>query len=393
MGTFRRHALRAIDEITTRGKLPILVGGTHYYTQSLLFRDTLADTDAGNPELNDESNITLEDVEEKWPILKEPAAVMLEELKKVDPIMADRWHPNDRQKIQRSLMIYLQKGRKASDIYAEQRRAKETDSSGIDGLEAEPATRFPTLMFWTHAAADALSARLNHRVETMLEQGLMDEVDQLDRYAAAELGASRPIDETRGIWISIGYKEFKDFIKVQHDRDTSEATLSRLKVEAVEKTKIATRQYAKRQVRWIRIKLVNALAEAGAGDKLYLLDGSDISSFSTDVVEPAMTLTDQFLHGLQMPDPLTLSAAAAEQLTPKQDYDLAATPERWFRRHCDLCNVTCVTEPQWEQHSKSKTHRRRTSKQRQAGRPAINGAEDAPWRKYPGEYPFLPSDW
>ncbi|KAM0722420.1 hypothetical protein Q7P37_001861 [Cladosporium fusiforme] len=366
VGTFVKRALGVIDEIRSRGKLPILVGGTHYYTQSLLFRDRLAEDedDAHDGEKKAEAKAPADSLEERFPILKEPTATLLEKLQEIDPVMADRWHPNDRRKIQRSLEIYLQTGRKASDIYAEQRLANASASGDATGDDAESGMRFPTLLFWIHAESETLRIRLDKRVDKMLTQGLLDEVHQLHAYATAQSEEDKPVDESRGIWVSIGFKEFKTYITALQSGTTSEAELAALKAEAIERTKIATRQYAKRQIRWIRIKLLHALSSANASQSLYLLDGSDVSNFPTSVIQPAEELTEAFLAESPMPEPKSLSEAGAEQLTAKQDHDLAATPKKWIRQSCDLCGVTCVTENQWEQHSRSRAHRRLVSKKR-----------------------------
>lgn len=367
VGTFVKEALKVIKEIRSRGKLPILVGGTHYYTQSLLFPDRLSESsDALETEF-------ITDTKDQWPILQQPTEVLLEELKKVDPLMADRWHPNDRRKIQRSLEVYLQTGKKASEIYAEQRERK-SDANKSDGSEHDPLAevglRFPTLVFWVHADNEALRERLNERVDKMFEQGLLDEVKLLSAFAKGKAAEDAPVDETRGIWVSIGYKEFKAYARALEQLDVSEAQLAKLKLEALERTKIATRQYAKRQLRWIRIKLVNALAQAHKGDHLYFLNGSDVSSFEQDVVAPAFELADAFLSASPMPDPTSISDTAAEMLIPKRDYDLAAAPEKWSKEHCEACDVTCVTEEQWSMHLKSKGHRKAVSKMKRAQDPS-----------------------
>ncbi|KAK5057159.1 tRNA dimethylallyltransferase, mitochondrial, partial [Cryomyces antarcticus] len=81
----------------------------------------------------------------RWPVLEESTEKMLEKLHEVDPIMANRWHPNDRRKIQRSLEIYLETGKKASDIYEEQKpRRQVSPFSDQDfsnaSIEKEPST-------------------------------------------------------------------------------------------------------------------------------------------------------------------------------------------------------------------------------------------------------------
>ena len=364
VGTFVKKALSIIDEIRSRGRLPILVGGTHYYTQSLLFRDRLAEENE-----DDGAKPYIEDTSERWPVLGEPTDVLLEELKKVDPAMADRWHPNDRRKIRRSLEIYLQTGRKASEIYAEQRAAKKKSlfmHSEDDTALGQAAMRFPTLLFWIHADAEVLRERLDTRVDEMMENGLLGEVQTMRSFSHAEAVSGRLVDETRGIWVSIGYKEFKTYADALHAGDMIDNQVQGMKLEALERTKIATRQYAKRQLRWIRIKLLNELAQANAIHDFYLLDGTDISQIEEGVVMPALELAKQFLSATKMPDPTSLSAAAATMLAPKRDYDLSAAPEKWTKQHCEVCGITCVTQEQWNMHLKSKSHRKLTSKDKDA---------------------------
>jgi tRNA dimethylallyltransferase len=373
VGTFVKRALRVIEEIRSRGKLPILVGGTHYYTQSLLFRDRLAETEEdGNDseEKKDEDQGPLDNLEDTHPILKEPTEKLLEKLQEIDPVMAARWHPNDRRKIQRSIEIYLQTGRKASDIYAEQRLAS---AAGAESSSEESDLRFPTLLFWIHAETETLRTRLDNRVDKMLNRGLLDEVRQLHQYATEQCESGQPVDESRGIWVSIGFKEFKAYITALQTGTANETDLQVLKDEAIERTKIATRQYAKRQTRWIRLKLLHALQSQSSTSwedpsetaaRLYLLDGTSITEFEKNVLSTAGDVTQAFLCDSTMPDPIGLSAAAAEYLSAKKDLETTKTPQSWVIRECDLCGVTCATEKQWEAHARSRAHRRLVSKKR-----------------------------
>lgn len=359
VGTFVRNALKVIGEVHARGRLPILVGGTHYYTQSLLFRDCLAEQ-----EEEQSKHEFVGSTADQWPILQEPTETLLAELKRVDPVMAERWHPNDRRKIQRSLEIHLQTGRKASDIYSDQRQRRSSESRDTQPNEAA-GMRFPTLIFWVNAEQEALRQRLDSRVDKMLDSGLLQEVATLNNFAKSETAKGATPNQDRGIWVSIGHKEFKDY-SAALEEDVDEQGLDVLKLEALEKTKIATRQYSKRQLRWIRIKFVNALIEARLISQLYLLDGSDVAAYSDTVVNPALELTGKFLRAEDMPAPESLSSLAAELLAPKRNYDLGARPELWAKQHCTACNVTCVTPLQWQQHTRGKTHKKLASRQKLA---------------------------
>jgi tRNA dimethylallyltransferase len=372
VGTFVQHALRTIDDIRARGKLPILVGGTHYYTQALLFHDRLlgaaaaaaaaaADDGEQREQQQQRESVAADPSSDTWPILNAPTDVLLDELARVDPVMADRWHPHDRRKIQRSLEIYLQTGKRASDIYAEQRARKDAARAAQGGGEQGPQMRFPALLLWVHSEAAVLRERLDRRVEKMLAEGLLDEVVTLDTFARDRAAQGAPMDDGKGIWVSIGYREFRNYIRALHSDDAESHTLAKLKTTALQATQASTRQYAKHQVRWIRIKLVNELLQAKASDKLYLLDGSDVARFQETVVNAALQLTSQYLRADAMPAPSTLSSVAAAQLQPIRA-DLAAAPQDWVKQYCAVCDMTAVTPFQWQQHVASKSHKKRVSK-------------------------------
>ncbi|KAF2644031.1 tRNA isopentenyltransferase [Massarina eburnea CBS 473.64] len=357
VGKFVSKVLGVIDEIRSRGKLPILVGGTHYYTQSLLFKDSLSDNlpvEKGNSQ------------ETRFPILEESTEVILARLKEVDPVMADRWHPNERRKIQRSLEIYLKTGKPASKIYDEQRLKRELSPHSGDGEEGTTGLRFSTLVFWVHAAKDILYQRLDGRVDKMIEKGLLSEVETLSKFSASyETSTGKHLDQSRGIWVSIGYKEFLKY-RAALTSGTSEKELSQLKSVAINSTQAATRQYAKRQVRWIQIKLLNALINAGQQGNTFLVDGSDISKWDEKVAQPANDITKEFLASGTLPDPLELSTTAREMLVPRRDYDLAQRPDLWKKKVCDTCGCIAVTENDWNLHIKSRAHRRAVGARKKA---------------------------
>ncbi|KAF2710182.1 tRNA isopentenyltransferas-like protein [Pleomassaria siparia CBS 279.74] len=357
VGKFVTKALGIIDEIRSRGKLPILVGGTHYYTQALLFQDALAD----------EPGLDLNEESKSFPILEESTETILEKLREVDPVMADRWHPNDRRKIQRSLEMYLRTGKPASQIYHEQRSRRET-SSDVNGLEiatdGKPGftLRFPTLIFWVHASKkETLDPRLDNRIQKMLDRGLLAEVGTLSKFRAThEAQTGTTIDQGRGIWVSIGYKEFLDYQAALKDGTHTEAELENIRIAAIEKTQATTRQYARSQIRWIRIKLLNSLPAASPtqAPTIFLLDGSDLTLWETQVLQRAREISSIFLSGKPLPDPTTLSSAAAEMLIPKREYDLSQRPDLWQRRKCETCGTVSTTENDWKLHGASRAHRK-----------------------------------
>jgi tRNA dimethylallyltransferase len=361
--SFETNNVAQIDEVRSRGRLPILVGGTHYYTQSLLFQDALAD------------DVLLEGdgKKEQFPILDEPTEIILEKLREVDPVMAERWHPNERRKIQRSLEIYLRTGKPASQIYDAQRRRREGETVANDpnstAITDGTGLRFPTLMLWVHAQKDVLYPRLEERIIKMLDKGLLEEVEMLNKFRVSyEDRTGSTIDQSRGIWVSIGYKEFLTYQSARSDAQYTEADVEEHKQAGIEKAQAATRQYANRQLKWIRIKLLNALFGASQKGNTFLLDGSDISKWEEQVLQPARHITEQFLSGQTLPEPTELSPLASEMLKPKRDYDLGQRPDLWQKKVCETCGTVVVTENDWKLHVNSRAHRRAVgTKKKQAG--------------------------
>lgn len=343
---FKRAANKVISEIRSRGNLPIVVGGTHYYINSLLFENVLVGADKESQPRS------------SYPILEEPTDVILAKLREVDPAMAEKWHPNDRRKIQRSLEIYLRYGRTASEIYAEQKQDKTPTAEVDDGP-------WQNLMFWVHTDTAVLHERLNSRVDKMLDVGLMDEIRQMYSLVKEKEAQGEAPDLTRGIWQSIGFKEFQPYLRAADRDGESDPAVEKLRAAALEDMKVSTRQYAKSQTRWVRTKTVPLLRDRpGAMEKLFIIDSSDVSQWASSVAEPAASITRQFLQGEPTPDPASLSPAAARVI------DAAVAPrvlQTSVQNTCELCSVTTVTEESWQKHLRSRGHRRmRVSKTRRA---------------------------
>jgi tRNA dimethylallyltransferase len=209
----------------------------------------------------------------------------------------------------------------------------------------------------------------------MLQNGLLSEVASLSAFRKSyEASTGIPIDQTRGIWVSIGYKEFLTYQATLVGGIALRVELEKLKLAAIEHTQAATRQYANRQVRWIRIKLLHALASAGQTPNLFLFDGTNLENWDGQVLAPAVHITEKFLGGCTLPPPTDLSEAAKEMLTPKREYDLSQRRDLWVRRTCESCGMVAVTESDWEKHIKSRGHRRViTAKKKRNEKPKVNG--------------------
>ncbi len=197
-----------ITEITNRGKLPMIVGGTGLYIQSAIYDYQFSDA-PNNEELRQklEEQVKTDGVE-----------VLHKKLSEVDPISARRIHPNNVRRVIRALEVYLTTGQTLTEIQSEQVIEPLYDIS-IIGLTME---------------RERLYDRINARVDEMITEGLEEEVRKL---------YDKGLMHTQALQ-AIGYKEwFHYFSKEQ----SLESTIEQLKQNS--------RRYAKRQLTWFRNKM------------------------------------------------------------------------------------------------------------------------------------------
>ncbi|KAF8473530.1 IPP transferase-domain-containing protein [Kalaharituber pfeilii] len=377
VGVWEGGVRGVIEQIRERDNVPVVVGGTHYYVQALLYPSTLGEGEGGE----EAGGLTSEELAVKYPILvggrnrNASTTEIREKLKAVDPVMAARWHPNDRRKIKRSLEIYyLHNCKPASEIYrTQQERQRQLQQS------RESEEGFRNLIFWVHAEAEVLERRLRERVDAMVEQGLFGEVKELWTDLRERRDKGEEVDMERGVWQSIGFKEFLPWLEAGGGEGGEEdERLEGLKREGLERMKISTVQYARTQQKWIRGKLMNAMKEAeeanaedyGEGKRqpsniLYLLDSTNVTAFTQTVSEPAIAIARTFLSSAgPLPDPRSLSALAEECLRPKRDWDFSKRMDLWVQRTCELCDVTTVDEESWTTHMRSRKHKNRVAGRR-----------------------------
>lgn len=215
---FRADALAAMAQITARGRIPLLVGGTMLYYKALL--DGLADMPSADAAVRAELEARAR--VEGWQALHR-------ELEAVDPESAARIHPNDPQRLTRALEVYRVSGLSMS---AHRRRQAEQrlDWSGPGG-EHFPYTVAHLAI--APAQRQVLHARIAQRFQVMLEQGFIEEVERLRQ--RSDLHAGLPSIR------AVGYRQVWDYL---------EGNLSETQMR--ERGIIATRQLAKRQFTWLR---------------------------------------------------------------------------------------------------------------------------------------------
>ena len=219
---FRSDALRVMAEITARGRIPLLAGGTMLYFKAL--RDGLSDLPQADAELR--RAIDEEAQHRGWPALHADLAAL-------DPAAAARLKPTDAQRIQRALEVVRLTGAPLAESMA--RRTEAAVPYRLIQLALQPSDRA------------VLHARIAQRFDAMLEAGLIDEVSALRRKYRLHAG----LPSMR----CVGYRQVWDYLEGRSDR----AALR-------EKGIAATRQLAKRQLTWLRAWEDVAPLDCLAGD-------------------------------------------------------------------------------------------------------------------------------
>lgn len=221
---FRADALRLIDEIRARGRIPLLAGGTMMYYKAL--RDGLDDLPQADPALRAE--LEARAARDGWPALHA-------ELARLDPVTAARLAPNDSQRIQRALEICQLSGQPMSALLGRQRAAAGDDDNRYLTISLEPSERA------------ALHARIEQRFDAMLANGLLEEVRGL--HARADLHPGLPSVRC------VGYRQMWAHLD-------GEISLE----EAREQGIAAPRQLAKRQITWLRAQPERVIVDCLAAD-------------------------------------------------------------------------------------------------------------------------------
>jgi len=204
---YKKQAENAIEEILQKGKVPIVIGGTGLYADSLIYGIEYPEI-----EFDEEYRKKLEEQANTQQGLKE----LYEKAKKIDEDAIQKISPNDKKRIIRILEIYHSTGKTKTELEVESRKNE---------------VKYDYKVFAIDMDRSILYDRINRRVDIMLENGLIEEVKKLleeyDKFPTAMQG--------------LGYKEVVEYF---------DGILT--KEEMIEKIKQETRRYAKRQLTWFR---------------------------------------------------------------------------------------------------------------------------------------------
>lgn len=204
---FQKLAKQAVGEIYGRGHIPIVVGGTGFYIQALLYDIDFTE--------NDEDTALRQSLEEQ--ARREGPEALYERLRAVDPESCESVHAHNIKRVIRAIEFYEKTGKKISDHNREQR---------------QNASPYRFAYFVLTDSRDRIYQRINERVDLMMAQGLAEEVRALK-----EMGCRRDMVSMQGL----GYKEILSALEGEISME-----------EAVYLIKRDTRHFAKRQLTWFR---------------------------------------------------------------------------------------------------------------------------------------------
>lgn len=273
--------------------------------------------------------------------------------------MASRLHINNKRKVLRSLEVFYQTGVPHSQHIERQAR---------ENLQTE--TYFDACALWVHCTKkDVLAKRLADRVATMVETGLVDEIKALRVQITAnpprfdaDRGNADDVDGSVGILQAIGYKEFQPYLEALDLYETASNSLTdydaavedqqkqpqpdKVFEECLEQLNVATRQYARRQLSWIRNRFVpNNIP-------VYQVDSSDVSQWQQAVATPAIQIARDFLAGRPIEAYKSLQEARPDEFQP------TSLEDKYVENICDICGDRKFTgKRQWDEHLRSKGHK------------------------------------
>lgn len=374
---FRDSVIPLIDDILSRNRLPVIVGGTNYYIQALV-SPFLLDDSVEDKDENGLSDLHGDKSDSEFEPGRENFCYSYDSLKDLDPVAANRIHPNDHRKINQYLSLYARFGVLPSKLLQEK---------AMENWGQADNFRYHCCFICVDASLPVLDKYVEQRVDRMVDAGLLNEV-----YDIYNLNA----DYTRGLRQAIGVREFEDFLKAylfqgQNDNEnhlvdashfqmsakkgdqmlkenmmtilnsSNEKERNLLLEDAIDKIKSNTRRLVRRQKR--RLNRLNTLF----GWNIHYVDATESlqcasdDSWAAHVVEPSAKIIRSYLSEDESLVPDSESRTGTEGLKLFQR-------DLWTQHVCKACgNRVLRGAHEWEQHKQGRGHRKRICRLRKSG--------------------------
>jgi len=200
-------------------------------------------------------------------------------------------------------------------------------------------------VIWVRCDQKILEERCDARVDTMMEDGMLKEM--MDFHKEFNTSSSESLPRyTKGILQTIGFKEFHDYLLLDDSIDPG--IRQKLFDEGVKEMKLRTRQYAKRQLKWINQRFLNGRARAGDLPRVYGVDSSRYpTGWDEDVHAPAVRVVQSYIDGTELVgiEPLPLNPNAHSFEDTRQTFN------------CTVCDIQVKGKIQLDAHMSSKKHK------------------------------------
>ncbi|TRY63565.1 hypothetical protein TCAL_11566 [Tigriopus californicus] len=373
---FRNQALPIVEDLLRRNVMPVICGGTNYYIESLLWKVLIDQGLDGSNEseipILKEANNRPEDI----PSLSSPSSkrpnheklslplgdlepgdifetstmgarskdlddpdtsdeVLHEKLRDIDPDRAGQLHKTNRRKVLRSIQVFHQTGRRHSELLREQIQDGGNHLGG--------PLRFPNfLILWVQCDQEILDDRCDRRVDKMIQRGMIKELE--DFHKEYNLKRQEPADYTLGIFQSIGFKEFHNYLMLKTKAEKESDLGQKYFQDGVEQLKMVTRKYARKQIKWMRNRFLDPRRQI---PDVYAVDSSDPSQWNEQCLEPALELVQAHLENRT---PLLKPLEKVQRDVLKAELEQKILD-------CPICQVQTLGQSQMEVHLRSKGHR------------------------------------
>ncbi|CAL5424056.1 unnamed protein product [Camellia sinensis] len=348
---FRDSVIPLIDDILSRNRLPIIVGGTNYYIQALV-SPFLLDDSVEDKDENGLSDLHGDKSDSEFEPGRENFCYSYDSLKDLDPVAANRIHPNDHRKINQYLSLYARFGVLPSKLLQEK---------AMENWGQADNFRYHCCFICVDASLPVLDKYVEQRVDRMVDAGLLNEVYDIYNFNA---------DYTRGLRQAIGVREFEDFLKAylfqgQNDNEnhlvdashfqmsakkgdqmlkenmmtilnsSNEKERNLLLEDAIDKVKSNTRRLVRRQKR--RLNRLNTLF----GWNIHYVDATESlqcasdDSWAAHVVEPSAKIIRSYLSKDESLVPDSESRTGTDGLKLFQR-------DLWTQHVCKLVAIECL---------------------------------------------------
>ncbi|RNA21623.1 tRNA mitochondrial [Brachionus plicatilis] len=363
---YKNEAVQLIDSLLEKDVIPILVGGTHYYIQSVIWElllDKNSDADLKSKRSNFpnfaqdldceifdllsessdfsaiETNSNAQvDINVKLHDSDIKTEKIYQELVKFDEQSAQKIHPNDRRKLCRALQIYFTFGLTKTDLLDSRKNEKGTNSP----------LRYKNVCFFVmNCENKILNKRLDDRVDQMISNGMVSEIENFRKNFQEKFPNETLKSYSRnyefGIFQSIGLKEFDDYFNyLQSEESVDKTKKTKLFDSAVLDMKLSTKRYAKTQIRWIkRFETITPI--------IHQIDTTDLTKWDQSVFSKALSTFTDCLNRYELDNQVEIN---------KMDTAEEKGDHFQFNK-CDICDRVFINKFQWECHLNGSKHKKR----------------------------------